>query len=94
MSARVAGDRSQADGDDTDIAAGPIAGDTAKSDAPKAPAARSARDDAVGAHALGDAVMVGRGDGRQMHEGFVRFVGATRFTPARLVGASRCDRYI
>ena len=95
MSASVVGDRSQADGDDTDTAAAPIADDTAKSDDPKAPhdgaaaqgaappspamSARSARDGAVGAHALGDAVTVVGGDGRRMHEGIVRFVGVTRF---------------
>ena len=79
--ASVAGDRSQADGDDTDTAAAPIADDTTKSDDPKAPAARSACDDAAGTHALGDAVMVVAGGGRRSHEGIVRFVGATRFAP-------------
>ena len=81
--------------DSTDTTADPIVDGTAKSDDPKAPhdgaaaqgaappspamSARSARDDAVGAHALGDTVTVVGGDGRRMHEGIVRFVGATRF---------------
>ena len=95
MSASVAGDRSQADEDDTNTAAALIADGITKSDDPKAPhdgaaaqgaappspamSARSARDDAVGAHALGDTVTVVGGDGRRMHEEIVRFVGVTRF---------------
>ena len=65
----------------TQVKLAPITNDTAKSDDSKAPAARSARDAAAGTHALGDAVMVVRGDGRRSHEGIVRFVGATRFAP-------------
>ena len=67
----------------------PIADDTTQSDDPKAPAAQSACYDAAGTHALGDAVTVVGGDGRRSHEGIVRFVGATRFAPAR-VGSARC----
>ena len=81
MSASVADDRSQADGDDTDTTAALIADDTTKSDNPQVPATQSARDDAAGAHALGDAVMVVAGGGRRSHEGIVRFVGTTRFAP-------------
>ena len=81
MSASVADDRSQADGDDTDTAAAPIADDTTKSDDPKAPAAQSACHDAAGTHALGDVVTVVAGGDRMSHEGIVRFVGATRFAP-------------
>ena len=82
MSASIAGDRPQADEDDTDTTADLIADDTAKSDDPKASAARSARNDAAGAYALGDAVMVIRtGTLSRSREGIVRFVGATRFAP-------------
>ena len=88
-SASVAGDRSQADGNDTDTAAALITDDTAKSDDPTAPAAQSARDDASCTHALNDAVVVVAGKGRQDHEGIVRFVGATRFAPPR-VGSVCC----
>ena len=81
MSASVADVRSQADGDDTDTTAALIADDTTKSDNSQVPAAQSARDDAAGAHALGDAVMVVAGGGRRSYEGIVRFVGTTRFAP-------------
>ena len=47
MSASFAGDRSQADGGDTDTAAAPIADDTAKSDDPKAPHDGAAAQDAA-----------------------------------------------
>ena len=89
MSASVTSVQSQADGDDTDTAAAPVADDTAKSDDPTAPAAQSARDDASCTHALNDAVVVVAGKGRQDHEGIVRFVGATRFAPPR-VGSVCC----
>ena len=47
-------------------------------------AARNARDDAAGAHALGDTVTIIGG-----HEGIVRFVGATRFVRPPRVGSAR-----
>ena len=81
MLVSVAGVRSQADGDDTYMAAAPIADDTTKSDDLQALAAQSAHDDAASTYALGDAVMVVAGGGRRSHEGIVRFVGATRFAP-------------
>ena len=89
LSASIADVRSQADGDDTDTTVAPIADDTTKSDDPKASVARSARGDAAGAHALGDAVMVVAGGGRRSREGIVRFVGATRFAPPAR-GSARC----